>query len=806
MITNNKDVEILAPCGSYEILKAAVHAGADACYVGGDKFGARAYATNFDKESLLSAIDYAHIHGCRLYLTINTLFKEHELNMLDDYIKDLYVAGIDAVIVQDIGIFKHIRSNYPDIHIHCSTQMNITGAYGASLMKELGATRIVTAREMSLDEIKKIKQEVDIEVETFVHGAMCYSYSGQCLLSSYIGGRSGNRGRCAQPCRKCYNGSYLLSMKDMCSLINIPQLYEAGIDSFKIEGRMKNEYYVASAVDAYRTMTDDYINGTFSEEKAKKLMFKLANVYNRGGFTDGFFFKKNSKDMISVTRPNNQGVCIGNVTGTSAGKVKLKLTNELYKQDVLEISLNNGEVIELTSGINGRRDTVVWLNAPKSRLIVTGQEVYRTRCNYILNDIAENIINRERKLPLLGEFKACINEPMSLSLSYKLFGKEYTGTAFSDIVEKSENKRADKAVIEAKLNALGQTDYNFDRLDIICDEDAFVPLGALKKLRREAIKSLEDNIKAGFKRRKPEVSDNNNIVADYISAKDIQHNQVSLPADNKNSDNIKIHVYLETYEQLKAVLKYDYISGIYIPYELLNSLKKDELAFIKKKEISIFLALPEVFRNIDNTVNYLPNEAINGIYIRNIDGLACVSRLSGEVTGNLKMVVASSLYAYNSSARAFINSLLDNVTFAMPEELDTKELSALNSLDASPFELTLYGYNRVMLTASCVTKTCGACHSEGHVSRLRDDMGNVLYVKAYCNDCYNKIYNKVPYCIFDRLDDIKVKADSFRIDFTIESEDEAEHILTLVRDCIIYKKKAKVDFSSNTGHLFRGVE
>ena len=211
-------IEVLAPCGSYDILVAAVHAGADACYIGGNSFGARAYAENFDTDTIRKAVRYAHLHGVRVYLTVNTLVKEEEFADLYAYIKPFYEVGGDALIIQDLGVFDYVRKQFPDIAIHCSTQMNITSRYGAAMMRRQGATRVVTAREMSLAEIRDIKEHVDVEIETFVHGAMCYSYSGQCLMSSLAGGRSGNRGRCAQPCRKCYDGSYLLSMKDMCTL------------------------------------------------------------------------------------------------------------------------------------------------------------------------------------------------------------------------------------------------------------------------------------------------------------------------------------------------------------------------------------------------------------------------------------------------------------------------------------------------------------------------------------------------------------------------------------------------------------
>ena len=268
---NRKQVEILAPAGSYESMKAAVNAGADAVYIGGSRFGARAYAENLDEETMLKAIDYVHLHGCRLYMTVNTLMKEEELAGLFEYLNPYYMQGLDAAIVQDFGVFSYLRDHFPGLHLHASTQMTITGPYGARLLKEMGASRIVTARELSLEEIREIRDQVDIEIESFVHGALCYCYSGQCLMSSLIGGRSGNRGRCAQTCRLPYEVKqggrplnkkeerYVLSLKDLCTLDLIPDMVEAGVYSMKIEGRMKSPRYTAGVVSVYRKYVDRYL-------------------------------------------------------------------------------------------------------------------------------------------------------------------------------------------------------------------------------------------------------------------------------------------------------------------------------------------------------------------------------------------------------------------------------------------------------------------------------------------------------------------------------------------------------------------
>ena len=261
-----KQVEILSPAGSYESLKAAIAAGADAVYIGGSRFGARAFANNLQEDKLLEAIDYVHLYGRKIYLTVNTLLKEKELQEeLYEYLLPYYRQGLDAVIVQDIGVLQFVKEHFPDLPIHASTQMTITNALGAKMLEELGVERVVTARELQIDEVAEINRQTNVEIESFVHGTLCYCYSGQCLYSSLIGGRSGNRGQCAQPCRLPYNvgndkeTQYIMSLKDMCTLEYIPELVEAGIYSFKIEGRMKKPEYVALVTAMYRKYVDLYL-------------------------------------------------------------------------------------------------------------------------------------------------------------------------------------------------------------------------------------------------------------------------------------------------------------------------------------------------------------------------------------------------------------------------------------------------------------------------------------------------------------------------------------------------------------------
>ena len=300
ILNNNRKTELLSPAGSYESFLNAVHYGADAVYLAGDKFGARAYAGNFSKDELLKALDFAHLYGKRVYMTVNTVLKDEELSGLFEYMRPFYESGLDGVIVQDMGVAALLKHYFPDMELHASTQMSITDVNGATLLKDYGFSRIVPARELSLDEIKNIILRTGIEIECFIHGAMCYSYSGKCLFSSFLGERSGNRGRCAQPCRLEYNGRYPLSMKDMYTLKILPDLLKAGIASFKIEGRMKSPDYVASVTSVYRKYIDMYYadpDGYHVDDEDERF---LLDSYTRSGNCRGYYYQHNGKNMITL--------------------------------------------------------------------------------------------------------------------------------------------------------------------------------------------------------------------------------------------------------------------------------------------------------------------------------------------------------------------------------------------------------------------------------------------------------------------------------------------------------------------------
>ena len=498
--------EILAPAGTPAALLAAIRAGADAIYLGGSLFSARAFAGNFNQEELLKAIEDCHLFDVKLYMTVNTLMKEKEMSGLVSYMKPFYQAGLDGVIVQDVGCAKVLQEAFPDLALHASTQMSISSAYGAALLKAQGFKRVVPARELSLAELKEIKEESGIEIETFVHGAMCFSYSGKCLLSSFAGGRSGNRGRCAQPCRKCYDlldvgaQEYAMSMKDMCTLRILPDLIEAGIDSFKIEGRMKNPVYVASTVNAYKKARDYYLEsvagGTFDRKKyedfIRPLEKELADIYNRGGFSEGYYYTEKGPEMMANERPNHTGVLIGRVERIVPPELFIRLTEDVYAQDVLEIRPAG---VELTSAGSGKKGALLSIKGKEFRSIQKGQEVFRTRNNQLISRIQKEVIDPEKQIPVQSVIIAKAGEPLTITLQ-----GEVSVTVKGAAVEKAKKQPTGKADLLEKIQKTGSSEICFETIRIEMDQDIFVPMSAFNQMRREAMEQYRAALVKRFER------------------------------------------------------------------------------------------------------------------------------------------------------------------------------------------------------------------------------------------------------------------------------------------------------------------
>lgn len=487
--------ELLAPVGGKEALIAAIDNGADAVYFGGTLFSARQSASNFTNEELVWAIDQAHMRGVKAYVTVNTLIKDSELENAGNYLQFLCNAGVDAVIVQDIGILRLLREQFPNLSVHASTQMTIHNREGVEFLQDMGVKRVVLAREMSLDEIRKIRSLTSIEIETFIHGALCFSYSGQCLLSSMIGGRSGNRGYCAQPCRKKYKlgeiEGYLLSPRDLNMSEHIGALLDAGIDSFKIEGRMKRPEYVAGVVRVYRALIDRYLASDFRVTREEK--HTLLQLFNRE-FTTGYFFGNPGGELMSRKYPHNRGTELGNVidydTRTKLVSIHLKARlrigdgigfgNRETGITVRNIYIGNTMVKEAASGS--------FAKIPIDIEVAENEAVFKT---YDIKLMETLEMGNMKKIPITMSFKANVGEPIGLLID----DGENKITIGGDIVLPAKTKPISKSSIAEQLIKLGGTIFEAKEVDFELDKNIFIPVSELNSIRRQAVEEL-GNIRA----------------------------------------------------------------------------------------------------------------------------------------------------------------------------------------------------------------------------------------------------------------------------------------------------------------------
>lgn len=749
-----KELELLAPAGSLKTLKAVIHAGADAVYLGGSMFGARAYANNFNEEELLEAIRFGHIHGRKIILAVNTLLKEYELGQLYDYLHPYYEAGLDAVIVQDMGVMEFIKTHFPNLPIHTSTQMTITNVEGARLLKEQGVERVVTAREMSLEEIQRIHDEVGVELESFIHGALCYCYSGQCLFSSIIGGRSGNRGRCAQPCRLSYevlqgeksltghHATPILSLKDMCTLPFLYELADHGVYSFKIEGRMKTPEYAAGVVSIYRKYMDSYLDGSRIPVEKKDIR-ALLELGNRGGFTNGYYYHHNDSDMLS---------------GESASHNK--------SEGVLQDNIRREYVdTELKEKIKGKL-----------------------------------ILNKE-----------C---PAKIEVQYGKIKVSYQG----DMVLVAQNRPLTKEVVTEKITKTGNTPFVFENLEVTMDDDIFMPVNQLNQLRRGALEALEEALLKPYERTLPELVETSSAETDrQTTGNAIKEKQISRQSLSQTSgqepagSSTEVRVLIEDAEQLPAVLKADFVDTVYLDcmlYTRENLICKlsEDIDRVHASGKKAFYVFPFIFRQqtslfYEKIMPELKKLPLDGIMVRSLDEIAFVKEWGN---GNWQMVSDSNLYTYSNEAAEYFYRL-GMIQDTIPVELNRKEILRREN---SRSEMIIYGRLPLMITAQCIHKNTLGCMHQHKVLNLKDRYSVHFPVKNFCSECYNVIYNSLPVCLFK--EDVTVKKiapAAVRLSFTTETEEETEQILTIYGD--IYKNGGilgQMPMECTNGHFKRGVE
>ena len=788
-----KRVEILSPAGSYESLMAAIAAGADAVYIGGTKFGARAYADNLDEETMLKVIDYVHLHGRKIYLTVNTLLKEQELQReLYEYLLPYYRCGIDAVIVQDIGVLKFVKEHFPDLPIHASTQMTITDLLGAKFMEKQGVERIVTSREMHLDEIKEISENTDVEIESFVHGALCYCYSGQCLYSSMIGGRSGNRGQCAQPCRLPYKvqgereAKYVLSLKDICTLEYIPELIEAGIYSFKIEGRMKKPEYVALVTAMYRKYVDLYLEkGKAAFKVDPKDKEKLMDLYNRGGSHGGYYHTQNGREMVSLERPNHAGVPVLSVLHYQGKTVTAKAIADINAGDVIELP-DGKENFTFANAI--RKGQKVTFPTHKKQVFEQNAVLNRVRNESLLREIQDTIIKRKIKEKINGKLILSEGTSAKLLLYYRNILVEVNG----EVPQEALNQPMDVARIEKQMRKTGNTEFEFETFEVELTGRLFMPMQSLNELRRLGIEALEEKILSAYRR--------TNEQEGSLSSKEEAYSH-KLEA---------FHVYVEELEQFEAVLEATCVKRIYVDSNGIDEIWKNPdtdciIAKAHENGKEIYLAMPHIFRSktrkkYEEFYRTLENQAWDGILVRNCESYEFL--LEHGFQGNI--VTDYSVYQFNRYAKHFWQEEQIE-SFTAPLELNYKELKDVGLQNS---ELVIYGYFPMMVSAQCVAKTTKGCRHEKGRLTFTDRYQKEFTVKNHCDYCYNMIYNTAPVVLLDQKTEIQdLNPKALRLHFTIENSTEVRTILNMYEKVFLQGDSClEPGIEFTRGHFKRGIK
>lgn len=809
MSVRNKP-ELLAPAGSMESLKAAVNNGCDAVYLGGKLFSARQYAGNFSLEELEEACDYCHVRGVRLYVTVNTLYKDKELKEFIDFIGKLYKMGVDALILQDSGATKLIKEKYPDFPLHASTQMTANSLEDVRYWESLGFSKIVLSRELSLEEIQEITVQSEAEIETFVHGALCVSYSGQCIMSSILGGRSGNRGKCAQTCRlpyTLYKGAdklqegYLLSPKDIQTVTILPQLIEAGITSFKIEGRMKNPEYVAGVTAIYRKYIDLYFEHPAQYEVSPEDVKTLTQLFNRGGFTEGYYTSAGGKDMMSVERPKTWGLKIGFVDNyiPKHKRVTIRTREPLVPGDGIEIWTSNGPHVGTNISKVSKAGEVISLTLEGE--IEKNDVVYRTYGKSLNDALRKTWEKDSRKKSIFGLLKAKKGQPLALQL-WDMTGSNIYVTG--DTVERAENQPTTVEKLKQQTEKMGSTPFALESLEIEADDDIYVSIGALNQLRRMAVEALEEAILKSTKR------------------SSLQGEEKEEERKKENLLQKKLHVLVTDFLQLEAVVRIKGLRVIY--YEASADMERNlpsALELCRRFGVSLYAALPKISRQWrkeieDAMVESLKKTEIDGFLVRSAGQFGMVKD-SGK-----KITVDYSLNVMNEEGVAFWKQQgADEVCLSV--EANLQEINVMGDKDC---EMVVYGYLPLMKTQQCPIGNY-AGEKEGHLYCsernntelyfLRDRKGLKFPLMTDCERCVCTILNSKPLFTLKFYDEIlESVTGSVRLEFTKEGAGRAAKITKAYAEMTQNPNKISAETRNlleemkekgNTkGHFFRGVE
>lgn len=804
------EIELLAPVGSFDALKAAVQNGANAVYLGGKDFSARASANNFDREELIEAVKYAHIRDVRVFVTTNTLIKQDEIEDFVEYAKFLYDIDVDALIMQDIGVAMLIHDLLPDFELHASTQMVAHSLEDVQYLESIGFKRVVLARELTVDEIKYICDNTNVDIEIFVHGALCVCYSGGCLMSSMIGNRSGNRGRCAQPCRQKYtmidistgeeihsNGEYLLSTKDLNTIEDVDKIIETGVLSLKIEGRMKKPEYVATVINSYRNAIDEY-QATKKVNISTETMEDLYTIFNRK-FTKGLILGEVGEDVMNSNVPNNQGLYVGKVVdyNKKAKRLKIKLEGTLKKGD--GINLGGGTIGRI---IKGKEIAQIGYKGETIELDFIGearknQPVFKTSDTNLI-DKAQKTYTQDKEFA-----KSLIDAEITIKLGeypeLKLIDKNNNSVTVKGdkLVEKALKVALGEEKIEAQIKKLGNTPYELDDLKINLDEGVSMPISLINQMRREAIELL-DEARIPVKGRAYKDSKIKYSPKKY--AKDI----------NSNS---KIRVKINNIEALKSIINLD-IDMIY--YEDVATLEQ-AMAMATANNKKLIYSAPRIVRNKE----YKRLEKSNEYCKENVQ-ISALGQVKyyKENSENVSFDVDYYLNPFNSET---INHYKKEgaTTVCISQELNIHEIKETTKYTDMEIETVAYGYIPMMLSEYCPMgvvarsckkdKRCATCKESKYV--LRDFKGEEYRISQDLF-CRSTIYNSIANCLINNLDELlDAGINVFRLDFTHESPELISKITKAFINTVNNDLYVDVDdqeifdnMETTLGHLYKGVE
>ena len=802
-----RDVELLAPVGSFEALKAAVQNGANAVYLGGKDFGARASANNFDRDELKEAVKYAHIRGVQVFVTTNTLRKENEIEDFLEYAKFLYDIDVDAIILQDIGMARLIKRELPDFELHASTQMVAHSLEDVKYLESVGFDRVVLAREVTVEEIKYICDNCKADIEVFVHGALCVCYSGQCLMSSMIGNRSGNRGRCAQPCRQRYelidvytgevvnsNGDYLLSPRDLNAIEEIDKVIDAGVHSLKIEGRMKRPEYVATVIDGYRKTIDEYL-ATNKLNVSDETINDLYTIFNRK-FTKGLLLGDVGKDMMNSQLPNNQGLYVGTVVdyNKKAKILKIKLANTLKKGD--GINLGGGTIGRIIK--NGNIETIGYKGETIELDFVgearKGQIVFKTSDSELMDRVQATFTQDKEFVKNIIDAKITIKLGQKPILTLKDRHSNEATIEGDKIVEEAMKVALSKEKVETQLRKLGNTPYELDLLEIELDDNVSLPISLLNQMRRDCIELL-DKERVSIKNRK-------------YKNKTVKYKPVLY---NRNKQQ-EISVKVKNLEQLESALECG-VDRIY--YEDTNTIDKG-MSLAMKYNKKVIYSAPRIIRNKEyNHLAKANNAGVESVQVGNYGSI--------DYFKDKKLNIDYYLNAFNSETINYYKEIGAD-TLCISQELNINEIKETIKYTDINIESVVYGYTPLMITEYCpmgvIVRDCKkdkrVAKCKESIYALRNSKGDEFRVSQDIF-CRSTIYNSNVTCMLDNLYELhEIGINVLRLDFTLEDKDTVKEVIEAYQEVLSNDYKLgtkatklynKLDEKGTTaGHYYKGVE